>query len=264
VGTRTTNHRRRSGLALLCASGTLALSACGNAQTSPVLPTTTPIPTPTTEVGFAVQVTAVATPHRYRPRATPRPTPWVPPAGPYLRTVPASGGPVSRQLTVYGGHLPPDAAVSLVWSPSGRASPISTTVYTDRSGNLKTQFGIPAAPPGTYELQADADGVQYARAQYMVVIHATVSAVVLPQADGQHLAVAGRGFPANTPLLLVAYPLSTKARPRAVGTVTSLQHGLVRLTTGALHLLPGEYALRVWSASGLTTVLAETYFQIVV
>ena len=241
----------------------VALTACSSGATLPPRPTAPPVPTATTAVGFAVDVTAIPSPTPSRPRPTAVPTPFVAPPGPYVVIVPSTGPPVTTSVLVLGGHLPPSSAVDLVWQVSGKSTPLGTVVNSDRAGKLRTRFTIPASPPGVYRLEADIVGVVYAATKYRVVTHAAVTASVEPEGTGQRVQVVGRGFPPHLRVLLVAYPMFRKAKAVALGTAYATAGGRVQFGAGPLHLVTGEYSLHVWTAQGLTTDLAQTYFQVV-
>lgn len=239
------------------------LTGCGQDAMPVPTPVPTLAPTQTPEVGFAVELTPL-------PRATPTPTPrpvptrFVPPAGPYIVLLPPQGPPVSRQITVRGAHLPPSSAVQLSWSPDGRSAPVTRQAGTDRSGNLLTQFSVPAAPPGRYRITASVNGVRYALAIYRVASQALLSASAEPAHGAETVRVQGSQFLPREKLLLVAYPMSVRGKPIVVGIARCGRKGRFRFETTLRGLAPGQYALRAYSQDAMSAQMGETFFEVVI
>ncbi len=254
---------KRAGL--LLAGFAVFLEGCGTraaaTPTSQASPPT-PRPTSTISVGFVVQVTPVAT-RRPEPTARPTATPFTPPKGtPYLVLQPDTGPPASSTITVRGGGLPPSAGVSLVWAAPGRDVGVGTSASTTRHGRLSSRFTIPASTPGVYNVLAEVNGVPYASARYTVVSMASLSANVTGAPGHEYLVVHGNHFLPGLRLVLIAYPVGKGAKPVDVGTSRTNSAG--KLSYSHLERLPsGQYILRAWSASALSSQMAETFFQVV-
>jgi hypothetical protein len=257
---------------MLPAGLVLAVLLCG-CVTEAATPTPTPIPvstatpapTPTVVVIWRVQVTSIPptpTPHLKPLRPKRRTTPTPVPRGPYLQLFPPAGPPVSRTVWVKGVHLLPRREVQLLWSPGGHLSPVGTTAYTDRKGNLWSRFTIPGSPPGLYQIVADIDGVPQAGARYRVVSAAHLSVQVTSTGRGELLQVWGAKFIPGTPLVLIVYPVVRGHPPLLIGTVRSGLHGRFQVRQVNRKLVPGQYILRVWSSE--TAQTAEMPFQVVV
>lgn len=253
-----------SALTVLLVALCLVLSACGSQQSlNPTpLPTLAPTITATPEVGFVVNVTAVATarPHPVQPT----PTRFVPPASPYIVLSSASGPPMQRVVVVSGGHLPPSTSIQLEWSLGGKSSPISTTAQTGRGGGLRSTFTIPASPPGKYRVLATTNGTIWASTVYRVRSAATLSGSVSSVVHGERVTVAGKHFLPRVKLLLIAYPMSVRGKPVIIGTARSDGSGAFTYTRTIGKLPLGEYALRAWSQDALAAQMAETFIQVVI
>ncbi|MDQ2742965.1 MAG: hypothetical protein M3Z66_11815 [Chloroflexota bacterium] len=239
------------------------LSGCGAQAAGPPAPpsTPTPPPTPTVTLGFEVVSSAVpATP----PRPTPRPTatPFVIPAGPYLELVPNSGPPISRTILVRGGGLPHSALVDLEWTISGHSAGVGTAVTTSIHGKLGTRFRIPGAPPGRYKVMVLVGGVPYATAWYTVRSAATLTAEVAGDPGRQAIVIRGRGFVPRLRLLLIAYPLERGSVPRVLAETRADTRGRIDLIRTGRNLRPGEYLIRAWSESAISSQMAQTILQV--
>jgi hypothetical protein len=247
--------------ALLCA---LLLSACGSSQSlNPTpLPTHVPTVTATPEVGFVVNVTAIPTarPHH----AQPTPTPFKPPAHPYIVLSSTSGPPAQRTIVVRGGHLPKTSSISLEWSLKGKASPVSTPAQTNRDGVLRTSFTIPASPPGTYRVVATVNGFTWASAEYRVRSAAVLSGSVAPAQHGERITIRGRHFLSHVKLLLVAYPMSARGKPIVIGTIDTDGTGAFSYAHTVPKLPLGQYVVRAWSQNAFAAEMAETFIQVVI
>lgn len=251
--------------ALLLASLTLIAGGCGGREAAaPISATSTPAPLPTAtiSVGFVVQITPVST---RVPKATPRPTttPFRAPRGmPYLILEPNAGPPASRTITVRGRGLPSSTAMSLVWAAPGRDVGVATSATTSRSGGLSTHFTIPASPPGAYNVLAEVNGIPYASAHYTVVSTASLTATVTGSPGNVYLSVHGNHFLPRLRLVLIAYPVGKGARALYLGVCRTSSSG--KLSYAHLErLTSGQYILRAWSASALSSQMAETFFQVV-
>lgn len=250
--------------ALVLVSLVMILGGCGASAVTPPPPTSTPapLPTATVSVGFLVQVTPLAT---RTPEPTPHATatPFTAPKGrPYIILQPNAGPPASRIITVRAGGLPPSAGVSLVWAAPGHYAGVGTSASTTRRGRLASRFTIPASPPGTYNVLAEVNGVPYASARYTVVSMASLTANVIGAPGHELLTVRGTHFLPTLRLVLIAYPVATGARPMDMGVARTNSSG--KLSYSHLERLPsGQYILRAWSASALSSQMAETFFQVV-
>lgn len=244
--------------------GALFLSACGSQQAlNPTpLPTLPPTLTATPEVGFVVNVTAVPTapPHHVRPT----PTAFTPPGHPYIVLSSTAGPPVQRVVSVRGGHLPPSSTVQLVWSLGRKTSSISTTTRAGPGGGFRSSFTIPASPPGTYRVLAMINGAIWAGANYRVESQATLSGHVASASGGERVQIRGKHFLPRVKLLLVAYPLSAKAKPVVIGTVKTNGDGAFIYTRTLADLPLGQYAVRAWSQDAFAAQMAETFIQVVI
>lgn len=255
----------------LMAALTLALSGvlqigCGSDTVSvpaALTPAPRPTPTPTVAVSFEIQPTPILIRHRRRPRPRPTPTPFRPGLSPYLALFPNSGPPVSRTIVVHGGNLPKWQMIQLVWSPGGRASPLSTTSYTDKKGGLSTTFSVPGSPPGLYRVQAEIDGVTYAAAWYAVTSKANLSVSVLAAVGGDRIEVMGKRFIPDLSLLLVAFPTFRKGHV-VLGWARTDGRGAFRLEYAPRRLSPGQYVLRAYSTSAVAAQMAEVPFEVVI
>ena len=166
------------------------------------------------------------------------------------------------RIGVMGGNLPHSVAVDLLWSPHGRVSPLSTTGYTDRRGDLTQAMLIPASPPGSYRVVAVVGGVPYATARYRVVSRASMSAAVSLDRSGEHLAVRGRRFLPHLRLMLVAYAMFTGPKARRIGVVWADSRGRFSLTRSVRGFAPGQYVLSAWAMSALSSQVADTFFEV--
>jgi hypothetical protein len=250
--------------ALLLATLAMTTAGCGarGAAPTPATSTPAPLPTATVSVGFLVQITPVPT---RAPKPTPRPTatPFRPPKDtPYLALNPAAGPPASRTITVRGGGLPPSAGVSLVWAAPGQNAGVDTSAATGRHGRLWTRFTIPASPPGVYDVLAEVNGTTYASAHYTVVSMATLAANVTGGSRQQRLSVYGNHFLPGLRLALIAYPVGKGAKPVDIGTSRTSSSGKLSYSH-PVRLPTGQYILRAWSTSGLSSQMAETFFQVI-
>ncbi len=259
--------RRLSLVPLAILSGVL-LAGCATdtGAVQPVAPTLAPPqPTvaPTQSVAFAVAVTPQATPKRIRPLPRPIATRFVVPPGPYLVLSPNSGPPVSRAISIRGGNFPRDSEITLSWFSGRHFSTLSTNGWTDRHGSLKIAFVVPATPPGSYKIRAEFGGLAYAISTYRVRSYASVQATVAPDAYGDRVTIEGHGFVPKVKLLLVAYPLFAKQHAVVLGTAESSNRGQFSFHGNTLKLLPGQYALRVWTMDALAAQVSDTYFQVV-
>lgn len=244
----------------------LLLSGCASSDTGTVslrLPTPRPRPTSTPAPEFVVAVTPQPTPSRTRAAPRPTSTRILPRYAPWVLLSPGSGPPESRWIRVRAGNLPKRSPLSLVWTAGRRSSPITTSMMSGPVGNLRASFRAPAAPPGTYHLTVEVNGVPYASATYHVVSRASLTAGVAPDAGGDRLTVRGKRFLAGESLLLVAYPIyQGRKKPIVLGTTRAGSGGTFTFTTNTRQLVPGAYDLRAWSQSALTAQAAETFFQV--
>ena len=242
------------------------LAGCDLAAAPDPTPVPTPVPTvtPTSVVTFQVAVTPVAP--RRRRRATPVPTPtrFVVPTGPYIVLHPNTGPPIDHTIVVIGGHLPPVEAVTILWSLTGRLTPLSTTGYTDKHGGMRATLSIPASAPGLYRVQVDVQGVRYASADYRIVSAASLGASILPGATGGTLVIVGKKFVPGFRLVLIAYPTVGGRQPVVLGNVQVSSRGRFTFSHPIDKLEPGQYVLRAWSASSVAAEMAQTFFEIVV
>lgn len=251
--------------ALLLASLTVILVGCGaHDAAAPTRATSppAPLPTATISVGFVVQITPVPT---RVPKATPRPpsTPFRIPRGtPYLILEPNAGPPASRTITVRGRRLPPSHGMSLVWAAMGRDAGVATSATTSRDGGLSTRFTIPASPPGVYAVLAEVNGIPYASAHYTVVSLANLTATVTGSPGNEYLSVHGNHFLPRLRLVLIAYPVGKGTRATYLGACRTSSSGTLSYSHRE-RLSSGQYILRVWSASALSSQMAETFFQVV-
>lgn len=238
------------------------LAGCGSAAVPPPRPTPAPIPTATVSVGFVVQVTPVPTrPPRATPRA--RPTPFRPPRGrPYIVLEPNTGPPASQTITVRGGGLPASASVALVWTTSGRGAGVGTTTGTTRRGALAARFTIPASPPGFYDVIAEVNGVPLASARYTVASTANLVATMQGAPGHETLAIHGVHFLPRLHIVLIAYAAGNRMRAIYIGGAETTSSGKLSYARRE-QLPPGQYILRAWSASAMSSQMAETVFQVV-
>lgn len=249
-------------LALLAALATGCGSETVSVPSAPT-PSTRPTPTPTVLVSFEIKPTPVRVHQHRRPRALPSPTPFHPGLQPYLMVFPSSGPPVSRTIYVRGGNLPKWQTIQLTWSPSGRASPLSTVSYTDKQGGLSTHFSIPGSPPGRYLVRAEIDGVTYAAAWYAVTSAARLNVSVLAEAGGDSIQVSGKRFLPELDLLLVAFPVFRRGHV-ILGWARTNARGAFSLQSVPHRLEPGQYVLRAYSTSALSAQMAEALFEVVI
>lgn len=236
-----------------CALGSRAITL-----TPTLVPTNTA--TPTATPAFVVGVSTSA-PTATRPSATPSPTLFVAPAGPYVSLTRHSGPVVGGVITVRGGNLPSSQQVAIVWSPRGRGAGISTTTYTDKHGAFTQRYDVPAAQPGAYQISVVAAGVAYATSNFQVVSAATIRVSVTPNPQGDRILVTGTRFEARSHLLVVAYRFAKRARPIVLGHARADDAGVLRYRI-IRRLPPGEYTLHVFSTDALTADMADTYFQV--
>lgn len=260
--------RRRCAWLAVAALCALALIGCApNAAAptpTPFLAPPTPTVIPTVVVGLQVQDTRVPVLPKRHVRPTPRPRPTHIPAGPYLQLIPTSGPPISRTVWVKGGHLQPSVQVQLFWSPGGHASPVGTTTYTDRKGNLWTRFTVPGSPPGEYGVVAEIGGVRWAAARYRVTNAAHMTVEAIPGGRTEVLQVTGRKFLPDVSLLMVAYALVRPRHPMIIGTIHTDSRGRFQFTYSSRKLVPGQYILQAWSQSEFSAQMAQELFQVVV
>lgn len=243
----------------------LFLSGCGSATSAADPRPTRIVPstqTPTVVVGYGVVVT---------PFATVKPTPTVylhpvkpfkPPGGPYLRLQPAAGPPISRSITVTGGHLPVSTEVDLTWLPGGHSSPLTEIAYSDKRGALRSSFSVPGSPPGTYYVAAEVNGVRYATALYRVRSAAVLAAAATPARGGEQVRVSGEKFLPGQRFELIAYPVFRGPKAVTLGSVTTDGHGRFWYARTLQGLSPGEYVLRAWSADSLAAQTAQAFFAV--
>jgi hypothetical protein len=228
------------------------------------VPTRLPTVTPTSAVTFQVAVTPIVVRKRHRPKPTPQPTRFVVPAGPYIVLHPNSGPPVDRTIVVTGGHFPHSVAISILWSLSGHLTPLSTTGYSDGHGALRATLSIPASAPGLYRVQAQVNGVPYARAGYHIVSLASLATSVTSSSSGGTLTVVGKKFVPGFQLTLIAYSTVGGRTPIVLGTVQVNSRGRFAFAWPMDQLQPGQYILRAWSASSVAAEMAQTFFEVVV
>lgn len=220
--------------------------------------------TPTSEVTFRVAVTPIVQRKHRRPKPTPQPTRFVVPTGPYLVLHPNSGPPVDRTIVVAGGNFPHRVAVTILWSLSGRLTPLSTTGYSDGHGGLRASLSIPASAPGLYRVEAQAQGVPFARANYHIISLASLAANVDARRSGGTLSVAGKRFVPGFQLTLIAYSTVDGRKPIVLGNVQVNARGRFAFSRPMDRLEPGQYVLRAWSASSVAAEMAQTFFEVVV
>ena len=246
---------------------TLALAGCSTdaapPRTSPA-PTFVPTPYPTVSLGFKVADTPAPVHQRRRHKVRPTPTPFVAPPGPYVRLSPSSGPPVGRSILIRAGNLPPSSAVQLVWSPTGRRSAVTRTAYTDRKGNMSTDFSVPGSTPGIYQVMASVDGVAWAKARYTVTSDAALHVVVSSGAGGEMVRVSGKRFVSRLHLLLIVYPMFQGGPVLVLGRTQADRHGAFTFVQGSRQLIPGQYELRAWSTDALSAQMAEAFFQVII
>jgi len=248
---------------LLLTLGVL-LCACGSsAVTVERIPTPRPQPTPTPTVvlGFRTGVSDVQPKPHHAPRRVVHLPP--PPAGPYLRISPNTGIPRARNVTVSGGHLPPNHSVQLVWSTQSVLSSVATTTKTDKNGRLSITFRVPAASPGSYRIVGEVGGTPLVSASYTVTSPARLSVAVQPGRHALTLDVSGKRFLPNAHLNLLLYPLVHKARGTVLARTQADGSGAFHIRINSNRLAPGEYMLSAFS-TGATVETAQTYFQVVV
>lgn len=152
--------------------------------------------------------------------------------------------------------------MSLLWSAAGRGTGVGTTVQTSRRGTLTTRFTLPASPPGEYDVLAEVDGVSYASAHYRVVSLANLRAEVRGTVEHERIVVHGTHFLPHLRLILVAYSVTKGSKPIVIGTSQTSESGKLSYTH-PVSLAPGQYALRATSTSGLSSQMAETFFEVV-
>jgi hypothetical protein len=138
------------------------------------------------------------------------------------------------------------------------------SVFTGPSGNLRTTFSVPAAPPGSYRVSIASQGALVRAAVYHVISRAEISVGVKPSLQGDTISVRGRLFLPRTNLSLIAYPLFPGPGPLVLGTPRSDSSGRFDLTVVTRKVAPGEYGVRAYSVGPLTSQQAVTYFQVTV
>ncbi len=199
-----------------------------------------------------------------RATPTPRPTRFVPPAGPFITLQPDSGPPADETITVIGGHFPANSSVEILWSPSGKLAPLSTTGFTDRHGGLRTTLSVPASATGDYRVVARVTGVLAVFAVYHVVSRATLEVSILAGKGDGTLAIVGKKFIPKFHLTLIAYPAAGGRAPIVLGNARANARGAFSFSVPTDSLHPGQYILRAWSASSLAAQMAQTFFEVVV
>jgi hypothetical protein len=226
--------------------------------------TSLPTITPTTDVTFRVGVAPIVQRKHHRAKPTPQPTRFVAPPGPYLVLHPDFGPPVDNTIVVSGGHFPHSVAISILWALSGRLTPLSTIGYSDPHGGLRAALSIPASAPGVYRVQAEVQGVPYARAEYHIVSAASLAASVTPTSSGGTLSILGKKFVPGFQLTLIAYSTIGTRKPIVLGNVQVNSYGRFTFSRPMDQLQPGQYILRAWSASSVAAEMAQTFFEVVV
>jgi hypothetical protein len=185
-----------------------------------------------------------------------------PPPGPYVRLIPSAGPPISRNILVKGGHLPPSTEVDLLWLAGGHVSPMSGIAYSDKRGSLTAHFDLPGSPPGTYFVAAEVNGVRYAAARYRVTSAAVLTANATPSTHGEMVQVTGQKLLPGLRFLLIAYPVFRGSKPVSLGTITTDKHGRFHFGRSVQGLGAGEYVVRAWSANSLSAQTAEAFFAV--
>jgi hypothetical protein len=266
AGERARQFRPRARLCLLLACLLTLLSGCQlTAAPDPTpVPTALPTVTPTSEVTFQVAVTPIPPHKQTHPKPTPRPTRFVVPHGPYILLHPNSGPPVDETIVVTGGNFPHNAPVSILWALTGRLTPLSTTGYTDAHGALRATLSIPASAPGLYRVEAEVQGVPYARANYRIASAAALAASIVPAAGGGTLSIIGKKFVPGFQLVLIAYSTVNGRKPVVLGNVQVNSRGRFTFSGPIDKLQPGQYILRAWSNSSVAAEMAQTFFEVVV
>lgn len=242
----------------------LVMTGCGNSVARVARPPTAvpkPTPTPTVSIAFHVGVTDVPP---KKPHSKPKPSPLPsPPPGPYIRVFPSTGSPIAQAVHVYGGHLPHNTAIQLVWSSQNVLSSVSAGARTNGRGRLRAVFRVPAASPGPYRIVAELGGSALTSAPFTVRSSASMTVDVEPASRALQLAISGRHFVAGIHLTLILYALAGKPKGSALANVKAGDNGTFSVRLGGLHLSPGEYLLRAFP-TGATAQTAETVFQVVV
>lgn len=241
----------------------VCLSGCGMRLNAAAPTAAPPKITSTAAVGFAVAVTGVPIPSRSPTLQAPTPTAFVPPSRPYVVLVPDSGPPASKSIDIEGAHLPASTAIQLQWSSGGNAAPISHTAYSDAAGRLRSAFIVPSVNPGAYQILASVGGKQVATATYYVKSAAALTVKAIPTDKGYEVRIRGAHFLHGLRLLLVAYPLVSGEKPLVLGTTRATDRGTLAFSYVTPRLRPGQYVLRAFAASLLSSQMAEAFFQVV-
>jgi hypothetical protein len=242
---------------------TLLVCGCGSTRAAAVRKPS-PTPLPTLQSGFKIEVTPVSVKRTNPPKSHRRPTPFIPPKGPYLALFPKSGPPLSRTILVRGGGLPRSAPIQLSWGPPRRALGLTRTVYSNGKGNFSASFSIPGSPPGFYQITAQVNGVSYASSRYSVISAAVLSVRVSARRKGERVVVRGRRFLPKLRLVLIAYPMVAGGKVQVFGSLKTAKNGSFKFLMVTRKLQPGQYLLEALSQSALSTQMSQTFFQVVV
>jgi hypothetical protein len=224
--------------------------------------TPTAVPTATHDVALVVNVTAVAPRTGKKLTPTPTATAFVAPRGPYIRLLPSSGPPASREVRLIGGNFPKRSPIDMVWSVGIKLSPMDTQIYTGPRGNINVSYTIPASPPGSYRLTAKVNGVAYASTRYRIISKARLAATVHPASSTRSLVVTGTGFVPKFALAIVAYHAVGHRKPIVLGMAHPGPSGRFTFGSTIKRLPPGQYLLRAWSVSQMAAQMAETSFEV--
>ncbi len=87
-------------------------------------------------------------------------------------------------------------------------------------------------------------------------------ASAIPAPHGDTVTIRGFDFLPNMKLRLVAFPDFGGAKAVSLGRSRSNGNGKVSLRVFTTKLLPGNYTIRVWSATALGAQLAEAYLDV--